>query len=69
MAGDDVKEESVQAVKHLRAVPSPPQGVEALFREHHEQVFRAAYRVTGNAVDAEDVLQTVFLRLATQREA
>ena len=26
-------------------------------------VFRAAYRVTGNAGDAEDVLQTVFLRL------
>jgi RNA polymerase sigma-70 factor (ECF subfamily) len=26
-------------------------------------VFRAAYRVTGNASDAEDVLQTVFLRL------
>jgi RNA polymerase sigma-70 factor (ECF subfamily) len=27
-------------------------------------VFRAAYRITGNAQDAEDVLQTVFLRLA-----
>ena len=26
-------------------------------------VFRAAYRVTGNPTDAEDVLQTVFLRL------
>ena len=26
-------------------------------------VFRAAYRVTGNANDAEDVLQTVFLRM------
>jgi RNA polymerase sigma-70 factor, ECF subfamily len=26
-------------------------------------VFRAAYRVTGNASDAEDALQTVFLRL------
>ncbi len=26
-------------------------------------VFRAAYRVTGNADDAEDVLQTVFLRM------
>jgi RNA polymerase sigma-70 factor (ECF subfamily) len=26
-------------------------------------VFRAAYRVTGNAGDAEDVLQTVFMRL------
>ena len=26
-------------------------------------VFRAAYRITGNAGDAEDVLQTVFLRM------
>jgi len=68
MAGDDVKEESVQAVKHLRSVPSPPQGVEALFQEHHDQVFRAAYRVTGSAVDAEDVLQTVFLRLVRRKE-
>ena len=39
-------------------------GLEQLFRDHHSLVFRAAYRVTGNAGDAEDVLQTVFLRLA-----
>jgi RNA polymerase sigma-70 factor (ECF subfamily) len=26
-------------------------------------VFRTAYRITGNAADAEDVAQTVFLRL------
>ena len=68
MAGDDVKEERVQAVKHLRAVPSPPNEVEALFREHYDHVYRAAYRVTGNAVDAEDVLQTVFLRLVRRKE-
>src|ERR1017187_6581721 len=37
--------------------------LERAFREHHALVFRAAYRVTGNAGDAEDVLQTVFLRL------
>ena len=68
MAGDDVKEERVQAVKHLRAVPSPHDEVEALFREHYDHVYRAAYRVTGNAVDAEDVLQTVFLRLVRRKE-
>ncbi len=68
MAGDEVKETNVQAVKHLRAVPSPPDEVEILFREHHDQVFRAAYRVTGNVVDAEDVLQTVFLRLVRRTE-
>jgi len=37
--------------------------IEKLFQEHHGLVFRAAYRITGNAGDAEDVLQTVFLRL------
>lgn len=38
--------------------------LEDLFRNHQALVFRAAYRITGNASDAEDVLQTVFLRLA-----
>ena len=38
--------------------------LEDLFREHHDRVFRVAYRVTGSVVDAEDVLQTVFLRLS-----
>ncbi len=37
--------------------------LETVFKEHHAMVFRAAYRITGNASDAEDVLQTVFLRL------
>jgi RNA polymerase sigma-70 factor (ECF subfamily) len=34
-----------------------------LFREHHKVLFRVAYRLTGSQSDAEDVLQTVFLRL------
>ncbi len=34
-----------------------------MFDAHHGLVFRTAYRITGNAADAEDVLQTVFLRL------
>jgi RNA polymerase sigma-70 factor (ECF subfamily) len=34
-----------------------------IFLEHKDRIFRAAYRITGNAGDAEDVLQTVFLRL------
>jgi RNA polymerase sigma-70 factor (ECF subfamily) len=29
-------------------------------------VFRTAYRITGNAADAEDVLQTIFLRMLRQ---
>ncbi len=34
-----------------------------LYTAHHRAVFAAAYRVTGSAADAEDVLHTVFLRL------
>ena len=41
-------------------------GLEEAFRTHKDLVFRAAYRVTGNSSDAEDVLQTVFLKLARQ---
>jgi len=55
----------------LRAAPEAAGAgeLERLFREHHEQIFRAAYRITGSATDAEDVLQTVFLRLASNAEA
>ena len=42
---------------------TPVQGFTELFERHYETVFRAALRVTGNAADAEDVLQTVFVRL------
>lgn len=42
----------------------PRPGLEEVFLGHKDLVFRAAYRMTGNAGDAEDVLQTVFLRLA-----
>ena len=42
---------------------SATDGLERIFRENHAMVFHAAYRVTGNASDSEDVLQTVFLRM------
>ena len=45
---------------------TPRTGFGALYERHYETVFRAALRVTGNAADAEDVLQTVFLRVLTQ---
>jgi RNA polymerase sigma-70 factor, ECF subfamily len=40
-----------------------PDELEHAFQAHHSMVFRTAYRITGNAGDAEDALQTVFLRL------
>jgi RNA polymerase sigma-70 factor (ECF subfamily) len=39
-----------------------------LFRDNHKAVFRAAYRITGSPSDAEDVLQTVFMRLISGEE-
>ena len=80
MDGDEVKESNVPATattaaKHLRAVPAPAQNataaageLESLFRDHSDQIYRTAYRITGSAVDAEDVLQTIFLRLASSKE-
>lgn len=38
-------------------------GIAALATEHGRLVFRAAYRVLGDAAQAEDVQQEVFLRL------
>lgn len=40
-----------------------------LFDEHHGLIFRTAYRLTGSAADAEDVLQTIFLRLVRSDNA
>jgi len=37
--------------------------IEKAFLDNHEMVYKAAFRITGNASDAEDVLQTLFLRL------
>lgn len=68
---EESRSEGVTAERTAETAPmppgpatAPPENLEALFREHHVMVFRTAYRVTGSAADAEDVLQTVFLRLA-----
>jgi RNA polymerase sigma-70 factor (ECF subfamily) len=45
---------------------APVAGFAQLYERHYEAVFRAALRVTGNPADAEDVLQTVFLRVMAQ---
>jgi RNA polymerase sigma-70 factor (ECF subfamily) len=42
--------------------------LETIYRQDATVVLQAAYRVTGNAEDAEDVLQTVFTRLAKRDE-
>ena len=40
-----------------------PGELEGLFQAHYRLIYRTAYSVTGSRQDAEDVLQTVFLRL------
>lgn len=71
MRGEDTtKEKAVQASLQTRAVQDPDadNSVAALFEQHHERVFRIARRITGDASDAEDVLQTVFLRIVRREE-
>ena len=57
------------ATKHEVPVSIIPNTVDLMYREHHAMVFRTAYRITGNAQDAEDVLQTVFLRMVRRDES
>jgi len=45
-----------------------PAGWAELYERHSAAVYRAALRVTGNPADAEDVLQTVFLRVLARSE-
>jgi RNA polymerase sigma-70 factor (ECF subfamily) len=57
-------------VGELSTMPSTSvtPGFAALYARHYEAVFRAALRVTGDPADAEDVLQTVFLRVLAQTD-
>jgi RNA polymerase sigma-70 factor (ECF subfamily) len=73
MGGDERKEEAVQAAAEQTLHRSPgtpwvPGTMEALFKEHYGAVYRAAYRITGDPMDAEDVLQTVFTRILRREE-
>jgi RNA polymerase sigma-70 factor, ECF subfamily len=56
------------SVNKERVNSEPPGELERLFQAHHGRVFRTAQRITGSAADAEDVLQTVFLRLVKGQE-
>src|SRR5262252_1551149 len=53
----------MRPIAHRTNARSLAADFEQLFQEHHGLVYRAAYRITGNTQDAEDVLQTLFLRL------
>ena len=53
----------MQVTSRQEPATNMPGELEKLFAEHHDQIFRTAYRITGSPMDAEDVLQTLFLRL------
>jgi RNA polymerase sigma-70 factor, ECF subfamily len=52
--------------KARAAAPAVQTELGQLFEEHQGRIFRAAFRILGNANDAEDVLQQVFLRIVRQ---
>jgi RNA polymerase sigma-70 factor (ECF subfamily) len=57
------------AIGAVSSVTEKPglQDVEDLFHQHHELVYRTAYSILNNASDAEDVVQTLFLRLVRRQ--
>ena len=60
---------SPQMVEPIEMTPPPVlAGFAGLYERHYEAVFHAALRVTGRPADAEDVLQTVFLRVLSGSE-
>jgi RNA polymerase sigma-70 factor (ECF subfamily) len=63
MVDERRKEPIVPTVAARSETSGVSQEMERVFRDHAAGVLRAAYRVTGNLQDAEDVVQTVFLRI------
>lgn len=55
------------AARMTRPTPLPAHAVADLARQHGRLVFTAAYRILGDAAQAEDVQQDVFLRLLHAR--
>ncbi len=64
--GEDRSKEDPLYAATLRSTEPPPDStsLNVIFEQHQRRILGAAYRITGNVSDAEDVLQTVFLRLA-----
>ena len=65
---DDRNEEDRVEAALVNPETHDPGWLETIYREDSRVVLQAAYRVTGSAEDAEDVLQTVFTRLAMRTE-
>jgi RNA polymerase sigma-70 factor (ECF subfamily) len=59
-------ETAAHEIEAQLTVMTSPLGFAELYERHYAIVYRAALRITGNPADAEDVLQTVFLRILNQ---
>lgn len=62
------KGENVAAASAMVPLIEAGESLSRLFGEHHRRILFAAYRITGSMADAEDVTQSVFLRLAGGNE-
>lgn len=58
----------MRAVQSMAPAQTSEMSIRDLFERFHHVVVQAAYRITGRAEDAEDVLQTVFTRLLQRAE-
>ena len=42
------------------------QELERIFDQHYELIYRTAFSLTGSGADAEDIVQTIFVRLLSR---
>ncbi|MEJ2112020.1 MAG: sigma-70 family RNA polymerase sigma factor [Acidobacteriota bacterium] len=55
---------SIHSLANVRSVPmTQTTDLTEIYERHYHAVYTTALRVTGNTADAEDALQTVFLRI------
>ena len=69
MMKDKDSEGTLQNAAAKPIAHEPEADMARIYREHSARVLAAAYRVTGSSHDAEDVLQTVFMRLVRREGA
>lgn len=62
-ASDPIESPKSETPDKVVVASAELEGLAELFREHYKGIFSVAYRLTGSPSDAEDVLQTIFMRL------
>jgi RNA polymerase sigma-70 factor (ECF subfamily) len=59
----------IMEIKNTRSSRQLPESsFESLIKPHAEQLYRVAYRLTGHAEDAEELVQELFLKLYPRRD-